>query len=365
MKIYSKQNVYDAAIERIRYLFSEFENVVVNVSGGKDSTVCFYLALKVARELNRLPLNVMWIDQEVEWQGTVDCVEAIMTHPDVKPMWLQMPMVITNNASTYERYNYCWRAEDKEKWAHPQHPLSIKENKYGTDRFHELFKAIMNVEFAGKQACYIAGVRTQEAPKRFMSMTGNPKYKYITWGKTLDKKQGHYSFYPIYDWNWQDVWKYIHDNKLPYNRIYTELYRYGAQPYRMRISNLHHETAIQDLMLVQEIEPETWARVSDRIAGANTIKHMKRKAFTCPAELPSMFKDWPEYVGHLIDNVVPDERNAKAARAKLSHGLSLYPHNSIMVSFCKAFINGVLSNDWDWTKLTNFHTNPQIHNYKQ
>ena len=64
MKIYSKKNVLDAAYERINYLFDEFENVVIGFSGGKDSTTVLNLALKVATEKNRLPLSVLWIDQE-------------------------------------------------------------------------------------------------------------------------------------------------------------------------------------------------------------------------------------------------------------------------------------------------------------
>jgi predicted phosphoadenosine phosphosulfate sulfurtransferase len=45
MKILKKQvvedvNVYDAALERFRYLFDNFDKVVVSFSGGKDSTVC-------------------------------------------------------------------------------------------------------------------------------------------------------------------------------------------------------------------------------------------------------------------------------------------------------------------------------------
>ena len=94
-------------------LFDEFENVVIGMSGGKDSTVVFNLALQVAREKNRLPLAVMWVDQEAEWQGTVDFVTKVMTNKDVKPYWFQMPMVITNNASSFHRYNYCWNEEDK------------------------------------------------------------------------------------------------------------------------------------------------------------------------------------------------------------------------------------------------------------
>lgn len=119
MKIYSKQNVFDAALDRIRYLFDEFPNVVVGYSGGKDSTVCFHLAMMIAKEKDRLPLNVMWIDQEAEWQGTVDMCEKVMTYPDVKPYWFQMPIVITNNASSYERFFYCWAKERENNWIHP------------------------------------------------------------------------------------------------------------------------------------------------------------------------------------------------------------------------------------------------------
>lgn len=69
MKVYKKQSVYDAALDRIRYLFDEFPNVIVGFSGGKDSTVVLELALIVAREKNRLPLDVLFIDQEAEWQA--------------------------------------------------------------------------------------------------------------------------------------------------------------------------------------------------------------------------------------------------------------------------------------------------------
>ena len=66
MKIYSKENVHTEAIKRINRLFDDFENVVVGFSGGKDSTVCLNLTLMVAEQRNRLPLKVVWVDQEAE-----------------------------------------------------------------------------------------------------------------------------------------------------------------------------------------------------------------------------------------------------------------------------------------------------------
>ncbi|MEK6532023.1 MAG: hypothetical protein AABZ23_05990 [Deltaproteobacteria bacterium] len=48
MRILGEKNVFDAAIERIEFLFDEFENIVVFISGGKDSTVVLGLTLMVA-----------------------------------------------------------------------------------------------------------------------------------------------------------------------------------------------------------------------------------------------------------------------------------------------------------------------------
>lgn len=369
MKIYGRQNVFDAALDRIRYLYREFPEVVCCWSGGKDSTVCLHLCLEVARELGRLPLRVAWLDQEVEWQGTVDLAEKVMTRPDVKPMWFQMPMVITNNASSYERFNYCWRESDRAKWAHPQHPLSTKVNRYGTVRFHELFGAIWRVEFPDTPVCAIGGMRTQETPKRALCLTERaPCYKWITWGKPTDRRRGHFTFYPIFDWDVQDVWKAIHAHGWEYNRVYDGMYRYGVAVRDMRISNLHHETAIQNLLLVQEIEPETWVRVADRICGANTVKHLRRKAFSCPEELPFMFPTWDAYMEHLIENIIQDGANRAALRshiASAARGLPAYPDEPIRSKFIHAVVNSILASDWDWTKLANFASQPETCGYRR
>lgn len=365
MRIFSNENVYDSALERIRYLFDEFPNIVVGFSGGKDSTAVLNLTIKVAKEKNRLPVKVLFVDQEAEWQGTIDYVTYVMTQPEVEPMWFQMPMVITNNASSYNRYNYCWNEEEKDNWIHPKHPLSIKENKYGTDRFHELFGAIFNVEFKNKKTCYIAGVRTEESPKRYVSLTQGITYKWITWGTVLSKKNEHYTFYPLYDWSYTDIWKYLQDEKIPYNKIYDEMYRHGVKVNDMRISNLHHETAIQSLLLVQEIEPATWNKIANRIDGANTIKHIKKNSFACPKELPSMFESWEEYALHLAENIIQDQKNKDELYKRINPKKEIYSGNGIKNHFWRTIINTILSSDWDFTKIANWEMAHGPYNYRQ
>lgn len=365
MKILLKQNVKDAAYERFERLFNDFENVVVGFSGGKDSTCVLNIALDVAEKLDRLPVSVLFIDQEAEWQGTIDYVSEVMNDKRVKPYWFQMPMVITNNASSYNRYSYCWDEKKKDKWIHPKSELAITENKYGTDRFHDLFEKIFKVEFEDQKSCYVAGVRTEESPKRFVALTDSITYKDITWGKVLNKKMEHYTFYPIYDWSYTDVWKYINENNISYNRVYNEMYRHGVKINGMRISNLHHETAIQNLLLVQEIEPITWNKISDRIEGASSIKHIKSNSFKCPKDLPEMFESWEEYSNHLSKNIIQQEEHRVKLQKVIDKELAVYENQDAINDFYKAIINTILSSDWDFTKLKNWTMSGDIYSYKK
>src|SRR4029077_18409915 len=126
MKFLMKQNVYEAALDRIRFLFDEFPVVVASTSGGKDSTVIFNLLLQVAREKNRLPLPVFFLDQEAEWTATIDYVRTQMYHPDVTPLWMQFPMHLDNATSYDAKFLKCWDPDEREFWVHEPDPISLK-----------------------------------------------------------------------------------------------------------------------------------------------------------------------------------------------------------------------------------------------
>ena len=361
MKIYKAQNVYDAALERIRWIFDEFPNVICSVSGGKDSTVIFHLCLQVAREKNRLPLKVFWLDQEAEWQATVDQIKEWMYHPDVDPLWLQIPFKLFNATSVTDHWLYCWDKSREADWVHPQVSISRKENIYGTDRFHAMFKAVIDAEYRNAKACYLSGVRTEESPTRYMSLTGVAKYKWITWGKTLNKIQQHYTFYPIYDWSYTDVWKCIIDNSWTYCKIYDAQYRYGLQARSMRVSNVHHETSVESLFYIQECEPETYERLVHRLEGIDMAGKLNKSDYYSPDKLPFMFVSWREYRDYLLEKLIDNPEWNNGFKKWFTKFDSVMGKENINDALYKGMVNAILCNDWEGIKLGNRLHDPEIY----
>ena len=364
MKIYKKENVYEAALDRIRWLFDEFPNVICGVSGGKDSTVVFNLTLQVAREKNRLPLKCLFIDQEAEWEATIEQIRLIMEHEDVEPLWFQMPIKLFNATSTTEHWLYCWDPDKKDIWIRPQEEYSYKENRYGTDRFSKLFPAIIEKEFPETSTCYVAGVRTEESPTRFVALTNAITYKWATWGNKLNGKLNHYTFYPIYDWSYADVWKAIHDNKWDYNSIYDSQYNYGMSVNNMRVSNVHHETSVHSLFYMQEVEPETYVRLTQRIGGIDMAGKMGTEDYFIH-ELPFMFKDWAEYRDFLLDKLIDNPDWHASFKKEFIRQEELYGETEVGQEMRRNQINSLLTNDWEHIKLSNWERRPQIYNIKR
>ena len=361
MQYYLEKNVLEAALDRIRWIYDEFDEVMISSSGGKDSTVCFHLALQVAREKNRLPVNLLFIDQEAEWQSTIDYQKTLMYRDDVKPYWMQIHMKMFNSANFHEGFRELWKPG--EKWLREKDPIAIKENTYGTQRFGDLFNRIVRKEFEGKSACSIGGVRCEESPNRRTALTHCAKYKGETWGAYLNIEEKKYTFYPIYDWSYKDVWAYIAKNNLPYNKIYDAQYAYGLPVLKMRVSNLHHETAIKSLIHASELEPETWNKLQEFVVGSNSIKQLP-DTINCPNKLPFMFKDWREYRDFLLEKLVEPQFKSKFAN-KFKLMDAKYERYEQINDVYRAQIGAILRNDIYFTGLLNFEGTGKIKEFRR
>lgn len=307
--LYSQKNVFDESVDRIRMLFDNFEEIIVCMSGGKDSTVLFNIALMVAREKNRLPLKVFWLDQEAEWQHTVDYMTWVMHLPEVQPYWYQIPFDFPNSLSPQRKTLRVWDEAAKDKWIHPMSDISIHDSPLGIsvegrdDAFYTLVKQLPT-KITDKPCAVLVGMRMTESPRRRMSITGRSgQWHGLTWctapiGNTI-------KFWPIYDFSDDDIWTAIAKNHWKYNEVYDLMYRWGTKKQDMRVSALIHETSWHSIEMLQEFEPQTYNRFIARVPGSNTFNHAFDEGGIIPKTLPFSFKDWKEYRDYLLVHIVP------------------------------------------------------------
>lgn len=342
---YIENNVFEEGLKRIRMLFDYHDDVIVSISGGKDSTVLFEMALMVAKERNRLPLKVYWLDQEAEWQATVDYIDYIMRLPEVKPYWFQIPFDFTNSLSAEHNFLRVWDENKKEKWIHPKVDISIKENPTNINRFHKLVQQLPEYCTDSNNCAVLIGMRIDESPRRRVTITDNGAFfRGETWCR---KKQGKtQTFYPIYDFTFSDIWTAIAKNNWKYNTIYDLEYRYGFPTTRMRVSALIHETAWYSIEMLQEAEPKTYNRFVSRVEGVNTFSHIfSNEDSLVPKMLPFAFKDWKEYRDYLLEKITkPEYKELFRKRWQGQDGEEFY----------KIHVKELIINDIDGTVNANY-----------
>lgn len=297
-KVYKQQNVFEAATERTSYVFDEFKNKVrVQVSGGKDSSVIADLFLKEAVRRN-VKIEIAFLDQEAEYQNSIDVVRHIMSHPNAIPLWYQIPFRMTNSVSFVEPFLDAWNPEKEYLWLRKKETNSITQlPEDAPDRFYPL------LDWLGKESgrtANIIGLRSQESLNRYRAVVSNAGYKKNRWstkGKGDDVK-----FYPIYDFGFDDVWKYIYDNNVVYNKIYDYQFIKDYSYNEMRVSYLMHEHSFRCLTDLPEFEPQTFERLCKRVSGVDSaMRYAKEKSMYKADKLPEHYKNWKEFRDFLIE----------------------------------------------------------------
>ena len=95
---------------------------------------------------------------------------------------------------------------------------------------------------------------------------------------------------------------------LKYNKVYN--YIFSKEPLRSaRVSSLIHENSNQNIPYLQEIDPKAYNAMYMRIPNIGTTNHLLLDAFEEVRNYPNCFKDWPEYLQYLIDNIVAESKN--------------------------------------------------------
>lgn len=336
-KLFRSIDVHQAALKRLDLVFDHFERVCVAFSGGKDSSVLLHLALEVARKRGRLPLDVVFIDLEAQYQATVRHVHEMVSQNDVRAWWICLPLNLRNASSLHEPYWCCWEPGREADWVRPlpEHPSVICDPTVlpfyrHRMEFEEFVPAFNEWLAAETPTAFLVGIRSDESLNRYLAVKGRVPVKKsawrpkgarapIAWSTRVSPMARAVSFFPIYDWKFADLWHYTGANGHAYNRIYDDMHRAGIPFSQMRICQPYGDDQRKGLDLFHKLEPDSWFRIVRRVAGANYAARYSRQRFLGyrgGLGLPSGFTSWEDYSHFLIESIPTPLRTVYLRRIK-------------------------------------------------
>jgi predicted phosphoadenosine phosphosulfate sulfurtransferase len=266
-KEYNEQNVFDAGCERIEYLFKSFDNVIVNFSGGKDSTCVLNMTEKVAKQLNR-KFTVNFFDEEAIHPPTIEYVHRASKMDNVTFNWYCLEFKHRNACSNEEPFWYCWDKDKKDFWVRelPDTPYLITSHpKFKKGMSFQEFSSLLPEKSDGSSVI-LTGVRTQESFRRMKAVSIKKNDNYIA-------RNGYVAHaHPIYDMSSEDVWLCVNKFGWDYNKTYdvmnqTKMFNgFLAQ----RVCPPFGEEPLRGLWLYSECFPEMWHKMLNRVQGVAT-----------------------------------------------------------------------------------------------
>lgn len=272
-------NVFDAASERISWMFDNFERVYVSFSGGKDSTVMLHMVMDEGIRRGRR-VGILLIDLEAQYRVTMEHSASMLKRyePYADIFWVCLPIKLRNAVSQYEPVWCAWDPTAKDAWVRPlpEHPWVVSDPSYFPFfkpwmEFEE-FDVLFGVWYAqGKSTAGCIGIRADESLNRFRTIASKTKEMFDGRSYTTKIAEGLYNLYPIYDWKTQDIWVYHGKNPdREYNRLYDMMHLAGLTIHQMRICQPYGDDQRRGLWLYHLIEPESWFKVVARVNGANS-----------------------------------------------------------------------------------------------
>lgn len=318
-RVYRETNVYDAAMDRIDFIFKNFERVYVSFSGGKDSGLMLNLCLQYMKQNGiTKKLGVQILDNEANYSYSLEFMKRILEENRnlLDIYWCCLPITLPCTVSAYQVDWQCWGERDKDRWIRPRpdddyvitfenHPFDFFEEdmQFGTfwDKFSEWYSQ-------GKTCANMIGIRADESLNRFRAIMNEDKEMFSGLAWTKKNTANSYNVYPIYDWKGSDIWRANDRFDFDYNRLYDVFYRAGVAVGSMRVASPFMSESKSSLSLYRVIDPDCWARLCARVNGANFLatygKQLSYRSFSLPDG-----HTWKSFVKFLLQTL-PKETSA-------------------------------------------------------
>lgn len=319
MKKYNDKTVYEAACERIDFIFKNFDRVYLSFSGGKDSGVMLNLAIDYIRKHNvQKKMGIMILDNEANYEYSLEFMHRIIgANLDILDVyWCCLPITLPCTVSAYATEWQCWGERDKQRWIRPmpQQPYIVNMWNHNFPFFvedmsyEEFWDGFGEWYSQGKSCACLIGIRADESLNRYRAILNEKKqmFKGKSWTKRkTDKMKRLYNCYPIYDWKTQDIWVANAKMGWDYNKLYDIFYMAGLNIAQMRVASPFMSESKSSLNLYRVIDPHVWATLCARVQGANFIATYGKQINYHSFKLPEGHT-WKSFVKFLLDTL-PEE----------------------------------------------------------
>lgn len=274
-------NVLQAANNRLKYIFDNFDNVYLSFSGGKDSGVMLNLTIDWMRKnVPDRKLFVYYMHYEAQYTMTTEYVDKVFTeNTDILEIYnICVPFKVSTCTSMYEDHWRPWDEDKQELWVSPlpKNAYTAKDFDFYTPdmwdyEFQERFAKWLHLRNKATSTASLIGIRTQESFHRWKALHAERTADTNFSGKQYSTKiyPNVYNLYPIFDWKTEDIWVANAKFGWSYNRLYDIFYQAGIPLNEMRVASPFLSTAQSSLKLYQIIEPKTWGKLIGRVNGVN------------------------------------------------------------------------------------------------
>jgi predicted phosphoadenosine phosphosulfate sulfurtransferase len=300
-KEYQDADVYTKALERTRYIFESFDKVVVSFSGGKDSTAVLNIAVEVAREKNKLPLEVVFFDEEAIHPTTIEYVHRVSERDDIDLKWYCLETKHRNASSNEEPFWYTWDKDKKDIWVRDLPKNAITEHpKFVKGMSFQDFAQYLYPKSYGKVAMLV-GIRTEESLRRYQVIAKKKNDAFLN--SSAEGQSNQYRAFPIYDWSSNDVWLAVHKFGWDYNKTYdifnqTKLH---GQYLKQRVCPPYGEEPLRGLYLYAECFPDMWHKMLYRVKGVATAwRYANTELYSSAKSKPNNIT-YKEYLSNIIE----------------------------------------------------------------
>jgi predicted phosphoadenosine phosphosulfate sulfurtransferase len=196
---------------------------------------------------------------------------------------------------------------------------------------------------------FLVGIRSDESLNRYLAVKRRTKkcawtppgaHKPLAWSTRDKQRDNAVTFFPIYDWKFEDLWRYTGENGHAYNRLYDQMLRAGVPYSQMRICQPYGDDQRKGLDLFHKLEPATWFRTVKRVQGANYAARYCRQRFLGyrgGLGLPPTFDTWRQYSQFLLASMPVALRQVYTRRIDVfiawweqrGHPLAMWPDAGI------------------------------------